>query len=141
METAVVFVARTGLTRDMAELIERGIAAKGPHTTLIEAADFTPDQVASYDVFAFGCPASGSEELDDSTFLPMWEAVQPVLAESGKPVALFGSWGWGGGEYLEEWESAAKDAGVNVVAAVSCEGDPDDEAAAQLVELGEKLVS
>lgn len=141
MQSAIVFWTKTGHTRDMAELIEQGIAAKGPHSTLIEAGDFTPEMVASYDTFAFGCPASGSEELEGSTFEPMWEAVKGPLAESGKRTVLFGSWGWGGGEYLEEWEADAKAAGVNVIGAITCEGEPDAEVTAQLVELGEKLVS
>ena len=141
MGAAVVFYSQTGNTRDAAGLVEQGLAAKGPHADLIEAAEFGPEMVADYDWFAFGCPASGSEELEASTFQPMWEAVRGPLAESGKPVALFGTWGWGEGEYLEEWEADAKAAGVDVVGVVSCEGDPDDEASVQLVELGEKLVS
>lgn len=141
MGAAVVFYSQTGNTRDAAELVVQGLAAKGPHADLIEAADFTPEMVADYDRFAFGCPASGAEELDQDTFEPMWEAVRGPLAESGKPVALFGSWGWGDGEYLEEWEADAKAAGVNVVGVASCEGDPDGEASAELVELGEKLAS
>lgn len=141
MGAAVVFYSQTGNTRDAAELVEQGLAAKGSHADLIEAADFTPGMVADHDRFAFGCPASGSEELEADAFQPMWEAVRGPLAESGKPVALFGTWGWGGGEYLEEWEADARAAGVNVIGAVSCEGDPDDEASAELVELGEKLAS
>lgn len=141
MQAAIVFWTQTGNTRDAAELIEQGLAAKGPHADLIEAADFTPEMVEGYDLFAFGCPASGSEELEAATFEPMWEAVRAPLAASGKPVALFGTWGWGDGEYLEEWEADAKAAGVNVVGAFSCEGDPDDEASAELVDLGEKLAS
>ena len=141
MTIGIIFWTGTGNTRYMAELIEQGAAAKGAKAELIEAADFTPDAIASYEAFAFGCPACGSEELNQDTFQPMWDAVEPTLAESGKPTVLFGSWGWGGGDYLDEWADQAKDAGVNVVATFSCEGDPDDEASAELVELGEKLVS
>ncbi len=139
MGVAIIFESNTGNTAEMATLIEQGAAAKGAKSTLIEVASFDPSQLSEYDAFAFGCPASGSEQLEQSIFKPMWDSVQTPLAESKKKVVLFGSYGWGGGEYMETWKHDAQAAGVNIIDAIAGQDSPDDEISAILVEAGEHL--
>jgi flavodoxin len=66
----------------------------------------------AYDAVAFCCPAMGAEELEDSEFLPMFESIRSKL--SGKKVALFGSYGWGDGEWMRDWVKRMEDAGATV---------------------------
>ena len=87
---------------------------------------------------AFGCPAMGDEELEDTVFQPVFEACESKL--SGKKVALFGSYGWGDGEWMRSWEEKCqKDGVVLATESVICNEDPDDEAQAACIELGKAL--
>lgn len=92
-KTAVVYWSSTGNTEAMANAVAEGAKAAGAEAELIEASAFSQDKISSFDGFAFGCPAMGDEELEESEFAPMFEACEDAL--SGKAVALFGSYGWG----------------------------------------------
>ncbi len=131
-KVAVVYWTMTGNTQSMAEAIA---AAAG--TEAVNVADFDTATVDAYDAFAFGCPAMGAEELDHDEFEPMWDAVVDGL--EGKPVALFGSYDWGDGEWMRLWEEAAQSAGVNVVETCIANLEPDEDALAACAALGAKL--
>lgn len=79
-------------------------------------------------------PAMGDEELEDTEFLPMYDAVEPLL--EGKRVALFGSYDWNDGEWMELWEQRAEEAGLVVVDSVIAKDYPDDDASAECMRLG-----
>ena len=93
---AVVYWSGTGNTEAMAGAVAEGVKEKGGEAVVLTAGEFAPSMIASFDGFAFGCPSMGSEQLEDSEFEPMFDACKGSLA--GKPVALFGSYGWGDGE-------------------------------------------
>lgn len=131
-KVAVVFWSQSGNTQSMAEAV-----AEGAGTEAIEVTSFSAADVASYDAFAFGCPAMGAEELESDEFEPVWDACVPEFGS--KPVALFGSYGWGDGEWMETWKSAAEDAGVKVVSTVICNDAPDDDVFEELRNLGAEL--
>ncbi len=132
-KVAVVYWSGTGNTEAMAKAV-----AKGASGELIPVSAFNAAKAAAYDAFAFGCPAMGSEALEDSEFEPVFEEVKPVIA--GKPVALFGSYGWGDGEWMRSWEASCADAGITLAAeSVICNDAPDDEALAQCKALGAAL--
>ncbi len=95
---AIVYWSGTGNTEAMADLVAQGVRAKGSDADLINATDFGPERLDEYDAYAFGCPAMGDEELEDTEFLPMYDAVEPLL--EGKRVALFGSYDWNDGEWM-----------------------------------------
>ena len=85
-----------------------------------------------------GCPAMGAEELEDGEFAPMFETCESKL--SGKKIALFGSYGWGDGEWMRTWEENCRDKGANLVCdSVICQETPDDEALSACRSLGEAL--
>ncbi len=130
-KVAVVYWTQTGNTEAMANII-----AEAAGTDTIDWSDFSADQVADYDAFAFGCPAMGDEELDPD-FEELWDACVPELGD--KPVALFGSYDWGTGEWMDTWKDNATDAGLNVVATVIANLEPDDDAEADLKDLASKL--
>ena len=59
----------------------------------------------------------------------------------GKNIALFGSYGWGDGEWMRNWEESCKEAGANLVCdSVICQEEPDDEATDACKALGAALV-
>lgn len=129
----VVYWSGTGHTEAMAQAVMQG--AQGDLKT---AAQLVPQDVDAYDAIAFGCPAMGAEVLEEEEFQPMFDACKPRLA--GKRIALFGSYGWGDGEWMRTWEEDCLSAGaVLACESVICTDDPDDEALAACRALGEAL--
>ena len=123
---AVIYWSGTGNTEAMAKAVAQGARGKGASAELFTAADFDAAKAANFDSIAFGCPAMGSEELEDSEFAPMFDAVKGSLA--GKKVALFGSYGWGGGEWMQNWEQDCAAAGVSLACeSVICNEAPEDD--------------
>ena len=80
----------------------------------------------------------GDEVLEEDEFAPMFESCEAKL--SGKNIALFGSYGWGDGEWMRNWEEQCKNAGANLVCeSVICMEAPDDDAVAACKALGAAL--
>ena len=138
-KTAVVYWSGTGNTEEMANLLANDLKQQGAEVEVFPAADFNADLVDGFDAFALGCSAWGSEELEGTEFLPMYEEVEPQL--SGKKVALFGSYGHGDGAYQEDWQERAEGAGLDVVGRVAALDAPDAEAEEALVDLAAKLLA
>ena len=135
---AVVFWSGTGNTEEMAKAVVSGAQAAGASVTKYTAADFSDSLVDGFDAIAFGCPAMGSESLEDSEFEPMFDSVKAKL--SGKSIGLFGSYGWGDGEWMRNWEDDCKAAGAVLAAdPVICNDAPDDDAVAACKALGAAL--
>lgn len=135
---AVVFWSGTGNTEAMASAVADGAKAKGADVTVFTASQFNASKLDAFDAVAFGCPAMGAEVLEESEFAPMFEDCKAKL--SGKKIALFGSYGWGDGEWMRSWEKDCSDAGVNLVCeSVTCCEAPDDAALAACRELGKAL--
>ena len=124
---AIVYWSGTGNTRMMAENIKEGAKAAGAETSVFTAAEFSEDKIEEFDAVAFGCPSMGAEELEDSEFEPMFASCKNKL--SGKKIALFGSYGWGDGEWMRNWEDTCLECGAQLACeSVICNGEPDDEA-------------
>ncbi len=135
---AVVYWSGTGNTEAMAKAVEKGAAAAGGTVDLFSAGDFNPQQAENYDALAFGCPSMGAEELESGEFEPMYDAVESKLA--GKKAAFFGSYGWGDGQWMRDWEERASKAGVKLCCEpVIAQEAPDAEAEAACEALGKAL--
>ncbi len=135
---AIVYWTGTGNTELMANAIADGARAIGGDVSVFLTSDFTAGDAAEFDKFALGCPAMGAEELEDSEFLPLYVKLKPVL--SGKKCVLFGSYGWGGGEYMNGWKQDAVDAGLVLVDdPLAIENAPDDDGRSKCQELGKVL--
>ena len=132
-KVAVIYWSGTGHTEAMAEAV-----AKGADGVLLTCAEVPEDVAAQYDAFALGCPAMGNEELEEDEFGPLFEKLAPSLA--GKKVALFGSYGWGDGEWMRTWEDNCRAAGIVLACdSVTCQEDPDTDALAACEALGASL--
>ncbi len=137
-KVAVVYWSGTGNTEAMANAVADGAKAAGAEVTTYTASQFSADLVGSVDAIAFGCPAMGAEELEESEFAPMFQACESAL--SGKKIALFGSYGWGDGEWIRTWEDTCKaDGAVLACDSVICNEAPDDDGVAACKKLGEAL--
>ena len=136
MKAAVVYWSGTGNTAAMADLVLEGMKSGGADAELIECSAVT--DLAAFDAIAFGCPAMGSEQLEDSEFEPMFDGVKKSLG--GKAVALFGSYGWGDGEWMRNWEDDCRAAGITLACeSVLVNGAPEGADADACKELGKAL--
>ena len=135
-KVAIVFWSATGNTETMANCIAEGAGANG---TIVPCAEMTPAKLAEFDVVAFGCPAMGAEQLEEGEFEPMFADLEGSL--SGVKVALFGSYGWGSGQWLEDWCARCKEDGavMQEEPGVMANEAPDDDAIAACNALGAKL--
>ena len=137
-KVAVVCWSGTGNTEAMADAVAQGARGAGASVDVLGPSDFDASKVAAYDGIAFGCPAMGAEVLEEDEFEPMFQDVKGALA--GKAIALFGSYGWGDGEWMRNWEDDCKAAGANlVVDSVMANEAPDDDAIAACKALGAAL--
>ena len=135
---AVVYWSGTGNTEAMATAVLEGIKEKGAECVMLTATEFDESMIDSFDAIAFGCPSMGCEELEDTIFEPMFASCESKL--QGKKIALFGSYGWGDGEWMQNWEETCKNDGASLACdSVICNETPDDEAEANCVNLGKTL--
>lgn len=137
-KVAVVYWSGTGNTEAMAASVAEGIKEKGAEATLLTAAGFDASMMDNFDAVAFGCPSMGAEQLEENEFEPMFSACEPKLKD--KKIALFGSYGWGDGEWMRTWEeTCVADGAVLACDSVICNDAPDDDAAAACKALGAAL--
>ena len=138
-KVAVVFWSGTGNTEKMAEAVIEGIKSAGGEAETVAVADFNADKVDAYDAIAFGCPSMGAEQLEESEFEPMFSSIESKL--SGKKIALFGSYGWGDGEWMRNWnDQCTADGAVMACDFVICNNEPDEAAISACKALGAALV-
>lgn len=124
MKTAVIYWSATGNTEALAMA-----AAEGAGVTAQTVSEFS-DDVSSYDALVLGCPAMGAEVLEEDEFEPFFTGIEGSL--SGKKVLLFGSYGWGDGEWMRNWQERAAAAGAELVGGegfIVNEAPSDDELA------------
>lgn len=135
---AVVYWSGSGNTEQMAMAIQQAAKAAGADAHLYKAMDFSASMVNQFDTVCFGCPARGNEQLEEETMQPLWDACKTQL--KGKRIGLFGSYGSGGGPWMQAWEEDAEKAGA-ILGSVSviCKGKPDANALKECVILGVAL--
>ena len=135
---AVVYWSGTGNTEAMANAVADGARNAGASVEVFTADGFSASMMDDYDAIAFGCPSMGAEQLEESEFEPMFTDCQSKLF--GKKIALFGSYGWGDGEWMRNWEDTCRNAGGELAYdSVICQDAPDDEAEANCRSLGAAL--
>ena len=137
-KVAVVYWSGTGNTAAMAGAVEEGAKKRGAEVSVFGPEKFTADMVPEYDGIAFGCPAMGAEVLEESVFDPMFTDIEGSL--SGKSIALFGSYGWGDGQWMRDWEDRCKSAGAKLACdSVMANNAPGEDALEECRDLGAAL--
>lgn len=139
-KTAIIYWSGTGNTEAMAQAVLDGAKEVNSETKLFNVSEITADEAAQYDTLILGCPAMGAEVLEEGEFEPFFTELESSL--SGKNVALFGSYGWGDGEWMRSWEERVNAAGAKLVCeSVIANDAPDDEAVAGCNALGKAAAS
>lgn len=137
-KVAVVYWSGTGNTEAMAMAVAEGAKNAGADTEIFTAAEFQASMAAGYDAIAFGCPAMGDEVLEEDEFEPMFQACTAQL--KNKKIAIFGSYGWGDGEWMRRWEEDCRSLDLNLVAdGLICNEMPDEDGLEQCRSLGAQL--
>ena len=139
-KVSIVYWSGTGNTQKMAEAVAEGVKEAGAEADLKFVSAATVDELAAEPAFALGCPSMGAEELEDAEMEPFMAELESKI--SGKKIALFGSYGWGGGEWMRDWEARVQSAGATVVngEGIIVNGEPDDDTIEELKALGKALV-
>ncbi len=138
---SIIYWSGTGNTQKMAEAVAEGAKIDGITVSVIDVLEATKQDVLKADAVALGCPSMGSEELEEDEMEPF---VQLLEREdlTGKPVALFGSYGWGDGQWMRDWMDRMLKLGVRLVdEGVTIQESPDEEGLAKCRKLGSKLVT
>ncbi len=132
-KVAIVFWSATGNTETMANCIAEGAGAAA---AIVPCAEMDAAKLGEYDVVAFGCPAMGAEQLEESEFEPMFAGLEGSL--NGKKVALFGSYGWGDGQWMRDWVQRTNDANAVIYTdeGLILNETPDDDGIAKCKEFG-----
>lgn len=137
----VVYWSQSGNTEEMAKAIGAGITQEGKEAEVVSVEEACIAKLREADLFALGCPAMGDEILEE-------EEMEPFVAEvetfaSGKNIALFGSYGWGDGEWMRAWVKRMENAGANIIngEGIICQEEPDEDGIAQCMNLGKQMAS
>lgn len=140
-KTAVIYWSGTGNTEAMAQSVFDGAKSVNPDTEIFTVSEIDASKAKEYDALALGCPAMGAEVLEESEFEPFFTELEGSL--SGKKIALFGSYGWGDGEWMRSWEERVIAAGGNLVngEGVIANETPDDDALSKCTQLGKTLAN
>lgn len=138
---AVVYYSKKGSTEKMAEAVLAGAKEISSDCVLVKAADIDSLDMSKVKAFALGCPADQQEGLEAKVFEPALEKVEKeLLANSSKNFVLFGSYGWGGGKYMENWLERCSKKGLSPLGKqIVCKGEPDDFVLEDCAELGRLL--
>lgn len=112
MKAAVIYWSMSGNTEAMAAAVAEGAKAAGLEVDLKHVGEISADEALGYDVLALGCPAMGAEVLEEGEFEPFFAELEGRI--SGKKVALFGSYGWGDGQWMRDWQARTEDAGADL---------------------------
>lgn len=141
MKTAVIYWSGTGNTEAMARAVAEGMTTAGAEAVLLTPDQVQPGDLNAYGAIAFGCPAMGSEVLEEMEFQPMFDACKHSLG--GKRVALFGSYGWGDGQWMRDWCERVKEDGAVLFSeeGLICNETPDDDVQAACRKLGADLAA
>ncbi|MFV0528899.1 MAG: flavodoxin [Lachnospiraceae bacterium] len=140
-KVTIAYWSGTGNTEEMAKLIAKGVEEGGAEAVLQEIEEISAADLKDEAIIALGCPSMGDEVLEETIVEPFVSDLEGSLG--GKKVALFGSYGWGDGEWMRDWENRVKDAGAVLIqdAGLIANEAPDDEASEKCIELGKALAS
>ena len=138
-EVKIIYWSGTGNTAAMAQSVADGVTAAGAEAKIIPVENAGAADIADVKAFALGCPSMGAEQLEESSMEPFVEEI--LGSVSGKKILLFGSYGWGDGQWMRDWEERMTAAGATVLngEGLICQETPDDDAIKQCEELGEQL--
>lgn len=137
----VIYWSMSGNTQAMAEAIAKGINDAGKEAVVQYVSDASVSELQDAKVFALGCPAMGAEVLEEGEMEPFVSEVEGIAA--GKKIALFGSYGWGDGQWMRDWEERMSGCGAAIIngAGLICHETPDDAMISECENLGKQIAT
>ncbi|MDD3368869.1 MAG: flavodoxin [Lachnospiraceae bacterium] len=138
-QISIVYWSQTGNTEAMALAVAEGVKAAGKEAVLLPVAAASADELAKENTFALGCPAMGAEVLEEGEMEPFFTNLEENI--KGKKIALFGSFGWGDGQWMRDWEDRIRDAGAEVLTGegIICQNTPDEKALEACRSIGSQM--
>lgn len=138
-KVSVIYWSGTGNTETMAKAIAEGAKIDDVQVSLLNVNDASCDDVKNSDSLALGCPSMGTEVLEEAEMEPFVESIESLV--KGKKLVLFGSYGWGDGEWMRNWVERMENCGASLVEdeGLIANYEPNDEILGKCKELGEKL--
>lgn len=137
---AIVYWSGTGNTEEIAKAAALGVEKAGGDASLFHVNQFSSDDMKNYDGFLFGCPAMGDEKLEEAEFEPFFTSIETKLKQI--PIGLFGSYGWGGGTWMQNWQKRVQADGAKLIAAgLAIENGHSDAGIKACEALGQKIAS
>lgn len=138
MKASVIYWSGTGNTEAMANEIASKLKELGADTKLVSVEEASIDDAKEAELLALGCPAMGAEELEEDYFRPYFDSIKEIIKD--KKLAIFGSYEWNSGEWMDLWKKECEDDGIAVIDALIAYDHPDADALAKCRELAEKLM-
>ena len=136
----IVYYSLSGNTKRMAELIAEGIKQDGKDAELVEFESVTSEEIANEKIIILGCPAQGVEQLEEGTVEPLVDSLEGKI--QGKKTALFGSYGWGDGEWMKNWEEKMQSYGAELIGEGLIVNEmPEDEDEQLCIDFGKKIAA
>ncbi len=137
----VIYWSMSGNTQAMAEAIAKGINDSGKEAVVQYVSEASVSELQDAKVFALGCPAMGAEGLEEGEMEPFVSEVEGIAA--GKKIALFGSYGWGDGQWMRDWEERMSGCGAAIIngAGLICHETPDDAMISECENLGKQIAA
>ena len=138
---AVIYWSLTGNTEQMANAVFEGAEEAGADVVLLKFSETSADDALAFDAVALGCPAMGNEVLEEGDVEPFFAEMESKL--SGKKIALFGSYDWGDGDWMREWEKRVSAAGGQLISGegLIVNNEPDEFALGECKKLGQALAT
>lgn len=137
----VIYWTQSGNTQAMAEAVGKRITDAGKEAVVVPVGTVSVEDLKDAAGFALGCPAMGAEVLEESEMEPFVCEVEAIA--SGKTIGLFGSYGWGDGQWMRDWVDRMNGCGAKVLngEGVICQEAPDEAALAECESLGKQLAA
>ena len=135
----IVYWSGSGNTERMAELIKEGIISSGQAVETSLVSEVNVNDLLKDEILVLGCPAMGDEVLEESEFEPFIEEISSKV--SGKKVALFGSYGWGDGQWMRDFEERMIGYGCTIISEpLIIQNDPDGSEN-ECIDFGKQIAS
>lgn len=135
----IIYWSGTGNTEKMAELINKGVKEEGGTSKLIDVSSATIEDVSNADILILGSPSMGNEVIEETEMEPFVESIKTYI--NGKPIALFGSYGWGDGEWMRNWEETMSSYGSSIIKkSLIVNGYPEGDEETRCIEFGKSLI-
>jgi flavodoxin I len=136
----VIYWSGTGNTQAMAEAVGKGAAGEDVNVVVKPVNAATVSDVLQADAVALGCPSMGCEVLEEGEMEPFIQTLEKETLQ-GKPMGLFGSYDWGDGQWMRDWQERMEKQGVRLVAAgLALRNTPDEAGLDRCGELGATLI-